>query len=62
MKKQEENALIVTAKKRLEMHGEITVTVEFNVFSAKNVDEDLVKRQVYLEIPIITLVVKYAFP
>ena len=35
---------------------------EINGFSARIVDIDLLKRQVYLEFPIITLVVKYAFP
>jgi hypothetical protein len=44
------------------MDSEIQIKAEFNVFSVKVVDTDLVKRQVYLEMPIIALFVKYAFP
>ena len=44
------------------MGGGTSVMAEFNVFSVRIVDIDLVKRQVYLEIQANTMVVKYAFP
>jgi hypothetical protein len=62
VKRQEENVLNVTAKSRLKTDYVIPITAKINVFSAKGVDIDLVKRQVYQEFPVITLVVKYAFP